>query len=137
MHDAAQRHLSTFATAVMLASLVAFLLSTGPAFGTGQGLAAAGQAALAIQSDGDTPLLDIGNPMSIEKEIVATPVGDDIINYEVAVYNYSPVDALRLDTLDDAELGNLDGRGTCRVPQVVLAQAAYRCSFLEWIGGAD
>jgi hypothetical protein len=124
-----------FATAVMLVSLVAFLLSTGPAFGSGETLSPAGDAVGTLQSGGDTPRLDIGSPMSIEKEIVATPVGDDIVNYDVAVYNYSPVDALRLNSLDDADLGNLDGRGTCWVPQVVLAQAAYRCSFLEWIGG--
>jgi hypothetical protein len=136
MLDAAQKHLSMFATAAMLASLVAFLLSTGPAFGTGRGLPASDRMIAATQSEGEAPLLDIGNPMSIEKEIVATPLGDDIVSYDVAIHNHSPVDALRLDTLDDAELGNLDGRGSCSVPQVVQAGATYRCSFLERVGSS-
>jgi hypothetical protein len=122
-----------FATAVMLAALVAFLLSTGPAMGTGPGLSVSTGGAATATSE---PILDIGQPMSIEKEIVVSQVGDDMLNYDVAIYNHSPADALWLDTLVDAELGNLDGRGSCSVPQVVQARAVYRCALLERLGGA-
>lgn len=121
-----------FATAVMLAALVAFLLSTGPAMGTGPGLSVSSGGVAAVV---DEPLLDIGQPMTIEKEIVVSEVGDDMLNYDVAIYNHSPADALRLDTLVDAELGNLDGRGSCSFPQVVQARSVYRCSLMERLSG--
>ena len=115
-----------FAIAVMLAALVAFLLSTGPAFGTGRGMAGS-----AATGDG---VIDIGQPMSIEKEITAIEVAGGIVSYDVAIYNHSPVDSLRLGALLDADLGDLNGRGSCSVPQVVQAMAVYRCSFTDQLG---
>ena len=55
-------------------------------------------------------------------------------SYDVAIYNHSPVDSLRLGALLDADLGDLNGRGSCSVPQVVQAMAVYRCSFTDNLG---
>ena len=135
MLDSARRHLSMFATAIMLVSLVAFLLSAGPAFGSGHEPAGESETPDAVTA-GDTTTLDIGAPMSIEKQIVVTVVGEDAVSYDIAVLNYSPVDTLWLESLIDADLGDLDGRGTCAMPQAILAGAAYRCLFVEWLGGS-
>ncbi len=65
---------------------------------------------------------------------VAPPSGDVI--YSVVVQNSGGVDVL-LDSLIDDKFGNLNGKGSCILPQSITIDGSYSCSFTETISGND
>ena len=120
--------LMTFATAVIAVSVVAFLLTAGPAVGKTHGLPIIiGEAAFI---DISTPAsIEIGTPLAIEQDVTESQAADGHVVFSVVISNDSPVESVILRQLVDAEHGDLDGRGDCSVPQVIVAGSAYRCSF--------
>ena len=69
-----------------------------------------------------------GNPTSMPE-----PGGD--AQFTVRVSNGSGVD-VNLIALDDDKFGNLDGKGTCQVPQVLTAGGgSYTCTFTGAVSG--
>ena len=66
---------------------------------------------------------------------LAEPGGD--FAFSVNVHNDSTVDTVTIDTLSDDLYGDLDGLGTCSVPQIIAPGADYGCSFTgSFLGSA-
>jgi hypothetical protein len=57
------------------------------------------------------------------------------VTYEVEVSNDSTAEALNLTILMDDRFGNLDGQGTCVVPQTIAVGDSYTCTFTRTISG--
>ena len=92
---------------------------------------------------------DDGNPVSDEDDATVTITnvaeldrgdedGDDPTSlpepggnatFSVKVENTSAVDSVTISSLTDDVYGNLDGKGTCDVPQTIAAGGSYSCSF--------
>ena len=56
------------------------------------------------------------------------------VTFTVVVAN-NGMDPFTLNTLSDSEFGNLDGKGTCEVPQTIAVAGTYSCSFSETLRG--
>ncbi|MEZ4597179.1 MAG: hypothetical protein R3C32_10375 [Chloroflexota bacterium] len=50
------------------------------------------------------------------------------VTFTVLIENCSTLDAITIDSLVDDPLGDLDGRGTCSVPQDIDPGDSYGCS---------
>ena len=57
------------------------------------------------------------------------------MTFDVSVKNTSAVDSVTISSLSDDVYGNLDGKGTCDVPQTLAAGASYSCSFTGAVSG--
>jgi uncharacterized repeat protein (TIGR01451 family) len=87
--------------------------------------------------DATVTITDALPAISVEK--TANPgsvpeLGGDV-EYTVKVTNDSEIEALELTSLVDDKFGNLDGKGTCDVPQTVAVGASYTCTFTEHVSG--
>ena len=85
--------------------------------------------------------MTIGNlPSSIQVTKTATPTSlqepGGNATFAVAVKNTSAVDSVTITTLTDDIYGNLDGKGTCDVPQTLAPGATYECSFTGAVSGS-
>ena len=69
------------------------------------------------------------NPTSIQE-----PGGT--ATFSVSVTNTSAVDSVTISSLSDNIYGNLDGKGTCDVPQTLAPGASYSCSFSGAVSGS-
>ena len=98
--EASREALASFATAVILVAAVVFLVTSTPAASKGHTVAGGGS---------DDTFVDIGTALTIEKQIFAVPDQDGGFTYQVVVANESLEDAITLDTLTDAELGETAG----------------------------
>ena len=79
------------------------------------------------------------SPSSIQVTKSATPTslpepGGNATFY-VVVKNTSAVDSVTITSLTDDVYGNLDGKGTCDVPQTIAAGGSYSCSFSGAVSG--
>src|SRR6185503_6498239 len=60
-----------------------------------------------------------------------------LVTFTVRVNNTSAVDSVTITSLTDDFHGNLNGQGTCSVPQTVVAGGFYQCVFSAMVfGGA-
>ena len=79
-------------------------------------------------------------PSSIKVTKTATPTSlqepGGNATFAVSVKNTSAVDSVTITTLTDDIYGNLDGKGTCDVPQTLAPGATYECSFTGAVSGA-
>jgi uncharacterized repeat protein (TIGR01451 family) len=86
----------------------------------------------------DVTLTDVPSSITVDKAAdpttVQEPGGD--VTYTVTVTNTSTVDTVTIDTLTDDVSGNLDGQGTCSVPQVLDPGESYQCSYTVFVGGS-
>src|SRR6056297_283572 len=57
------------------------------------------------------------------------------INYIVQVENNSAAEAAFLTSLADSEFGDLNGVGTCSVPQTIASSATFQCGFDAQVNG--
>jgi uncharacterized repeat protein (TIGR01451 family) len=84
-------------------------------------------------SDNDTPssivVTKTADPVSLPE-----PGGN--VAFSVSVKNTSAVDSVTISSLTDDIYGNLDGKGTCDVPQTIAAGATYSCSFTGAVSGS-
>lgn len=77
---------------------------------------------------------------SIDVTKTATPnvihPGDEVV-YTISVLNDGPV-TITLTSLIDDKFDNLDGKGSCKIPQTIASGDTYSCGFSENpAGGAD
>ena len=83
-------------------------------------------------SDNDTPssilVTKTADPTSLPE-----PGGS--ASFSVTVKNTSAVDSVTISSLTDDVYGDLDGKGTCDVPQTIAAGATYSCSFRGAVWG--
>jgi hypothetical protein len=68
------------------------------------------------------------SPDSVEE-----PGGD--VTFTFSIDNLSAVDSVTIDSLMDSIYGDLDGQGTCAVPQTIVAGGNYTCSFTTYVAG--
>jgi hypothetical protein len=69
------------------------------------------------------------SPSSVE------PPGADVV-FTFVVNNVCAINTVNLTKLEDSVYGDLDGQGTCTVPQVLAPLTSYSCSITEFVGGA-
>jgi uncharacterized repeat protein (TIGR01451 family) len=83
-------------------------------------------------SDNDTP-----SSILVTKSATPTSLPEPGGNatFDVTVKNMSAVDSVTITSLSDDVYGNLDGKGTCDVPQTIAAGATYSCSFSGAVSG--
>ncbi|WP_439106456.1 DUF7507 domain-containing protein [Congregibacter sp.] len=90
-------------------------------------------------SDSATVII-IDVPSSIQARKIAYPsersAPGGVFTFGLAVQNTSPVDTVTLDSLVDDVYGDLDGQGSCAVPQILVPSAIYTCSFTGVFNGA-
>src|SRR4029078_2773133 len=58
------------------------------------------------------------------------------VTFSVSVKNTSTVDSVTISSLTDDIHRNLDGKGTCDVPQQLAPGASYNCSFTGAVSGS-
>jgi len=75
----------------------------------------------------DISVTKTANPTSL-----AEPGGP--VNFTVNIGNPSP-SSVTIDSLVDDVHGNLDGQGTCSVPQTIAAGGSYTCDFTATVSG--
>lgn len=63
------------------------------------------------------------------------PEPGGLVTYTVDITNDSAILGVTIDTLTDSVLGNLDGVGTCSVPQAIAASGTYQCQFTRMVSG--
>jgi len=92
-----------------------------------------------VSDDDDETVTVTDVPSEIEVIKTADPSQVDepggMVTFSFTVNNLSSVDAVTLDTLNDSMLGNLNGQGTCAVPQTIPAGGSYSCSLSVFIAG--
>ena len=86
-------------------------------------------------TDGATfTITDVPPTFTLQKSaspsVIAEPGAD--VTFSVAIANDGP-EALTLTSLVDDNYGDLDGVGTCAVPQVIPAGGTYTCSFVQFV----
>lgn len=74
---------------------------------------------------------DIALTKTASPEVLSEPGGN--VTYTYRITNLSTVDTVTVNTLDDDILGNLDGQGSCSVPQVLAPQAEYSCTVTTYV----
>ncbi|WP_420643505.1 DUF7507 domain-containing protein [Candidatus Leptofilum sp.] len=92
----------------------------------------------ATDSD-DSTVNVIDVPSAIEIIKTAVPISVDEpggdVTFSFVVNNLSAVDSVTIDTLNDSIYGDLNGQGTCSVPQTITAGGSYNCSITAFVSG--
>ena len=88
----------------------------------------------------DTATVSITNvPSSIRVTKTANPTSlpepGGAVQFTVRVDNTSAVDNVTINSLIDSIHGNLNGQGTCAVPQTIPAGGFYQCTFTATVNG--
>lgn len=80
---------------------------------------------------------DLPSAMEVAKRAVPTwihyPGGE--VTFHFSVRNLSTVDTIHVHTLSDSVYGNLDGRGSCSLPQILPPGNIYSCEFTAYVSG--
>ncbi len=92
-------------------------------------------------SDSDDATVTITDqPSSIQVVKTANPTSlpepGGIVTFSVRVDNTSAVDSVTINSLVDSVHGNLNGQGSCLVPQTILPGNTYQCSFTATVTGS-
>ena len=94
-----------------------------------------------LSEDDDAIVTVTDLPSSIEVTKTATPTEVNepggLVQFSVRVDNTSTADSVTLESLTDTIYGDLDGQGSCAVPQTIPAGGYYQCSFSATVSGAD
>jgi uncharacterized repeat protein (TIGR01451 family) len=82
-------------------------------------------------------ITDLPSAMAVIKSATPTQVDEPggTVTFNVEVNNQSQADAVTVDSLVDSIYGDLNGRGTCAVPQTIPPGGTYSCSFSAGITG--
>jgi len=92
-----------------------------------------------VQASDEATVLITNVPSAIEVTKTARPFwlmypGGEV-TYSFTVKNVSPVDVVTIDRLIDSIYGDLNGKGTCRVPQRLSVGGSFSCSFATYVSG--
>jgi hypothetical protein len=89
------------------------------------------------QDSATVTIVDVASGLTVgkvaEPDTVAEPGG--LVAFTVRVNNTSLVDAMTLTELIDDVHGDLNGQGTCSVPQDIAAGSFYECASAHWSAG--
>jgi uncharacterized repeat protein (TIGR01451 family) len=90
-------------------------------------------------SDTDSAFVDVA-PTAADISVVKTATPDSVgepggaVTFAVTIENNAS-EPLTLTALNDDVHGNLDGQGTCVLPQTIPASSSYACSFTAQVTG--
>ena len=92
-----------------------------------------------IYVDGNATVIITDVPAIIEVVKTASPIAVNEpggnVTFSFVVDNLSTIDAVTLNSLTDSIYGDLNGQGTCTVPQTIAAGGSYTCSFTAVVSG--
>jgi len=82
-------------------------------------------------------IIDVLPTMTVDKQAVPSSRTEPGGTYDVvvAIRNTSTVDALLVTSIVDVPHGNLNGQGTCSVPQTIPPGGTYTCTLAESLTG--
>jgi uncharacterized repeat protein (TIGR01451 family) len=88
--------------------------------------------------DATVTITNLQSSMLVTKSATPTSIQEPggMVTFAVSVKNTSAVDSVTITSLSDDVYGNLDGKGTCDVPQTLAPGASYDCSFTGAVSGA-
>ena len=84
-------------------------------------------------------LTDVASSVEVLKSASSSSVrepGADV-TFTFTVKNLSVVDSVTINSLTDDIYGDLNGQGTCAVPQALAAGGSYTCSLTKFVGGVE
>jgi hypothetical protein len=88
--------------------------------------------------DATVTIQDVPSAIRVTKtalpDFIAEPGGN--VTFNVVISNLSITDTVVIDSLIDSIHGNLDGKGTCSVPQTIPPGGSYSCSFQASVTGS-
>ena len=89
------------------------------------------------KDDATVAITDLPSSIEVTKSASPSSIQEPggTATFSVSVKNTSAVDSISLTSLTDSVYGNLDGKGTCDVPQTLAAGASYTCSFTGPVSG--
>lgn len=94
-----------------------------------------------VMDDDPADVTITGVPSSIEVTKTADPTSlpepGGTVTFTVEVTNTSAVDTVTIDSLVDDVAGDLDGQGSCSVPQVLAPGETYTCQYPGEVTGQD
>lgn len=99
-----------------------------------------GTYATKVGTKGDNYRVQGSSPGSISVDKVADPIavpesGADV-TFTITVSNTDDTVSFTLESLIDDQFGDLNGDGTCSVPQTIAPLGSYICTFTETLSGA-
>ena len=88
--------------------------------------------------DAGVAITNISSSISVTKTADTTGVPEPgaSVTFSVQMDNTSAADSVTISSLSDDVHGNLNGQGTCAVPQVVAVGGSYTCSFAATVSGS-
>ena len=89
------------------------------------------------KDDATVAITDLPSSITVTKSANPTslPEPGGSATFSATVENTSAVDSVTITSLVDDVYGDLDGKGTCDVPQTLAAGASYSCSFSGAVSG--
>ncbi len=92
-----------------------------------------------VEGSDQASVVVLDSPPSIITTKSATPTSvptsGATVTFTSTTTNTSAVDSVTLESLVDSVFGDLDGRGTCSVPQTLGPGESYSCTFEESVSG--
>ena len=87
--------------------------------------------------DATVTITDVSAAIQVTKTANPTSLPEPGGNatFAVEIKNLSAVDSVTISSLTDDIYGNLDGKGTCDVPQTIAPGGSYSCSFTGAVSG--
>jgi hypothetical protein len=88
--------------------------------------------------DASVAIIDLMPAIQVVKTASPTQVLEPggNVTYIFTVNNLSVADVVTITSLTDSILGNLDGLGSCSVPQSIAVGGSYLCSVTTFVGGS-
>lgn len=93
--------------------------------------------ALSAQDLADVAILNQPPSITAQKSAMPNlvPGTGGLVTFKFTTTNTSPTDVLELETLVDSVFGDLNGQGTCSVPQTLQPGGVYDCEFDAEVSG--
>lgn len=93
------------------------------------------------ESDSDSAgvgITNVSSSISVTKNADPTgaPEPGATVTFTVQIDNTSTTDAVSITSLTDDVQGNLNGQGTCSVPQAIAVSGSYSCTFTATVSGS-
>ena len=88
------------------------------------------------EDDATVTITDLPISIAVDKSASPTSVAEPgaAVAFTVVVAN-NGIEPISLDTLVDDVYGDLDGQGSCSVPQAIAPSGTYTCSFSGFVAG--
>ena len=103
-------------------------------------LTATAENVISVSANDSTTVTITNRPSSLAVSLTANPTTVTApgapVAFTVHVENTSPADAITLTSLADTLLGNLQGKGSCALPQAMPVGDTYQCTFTAMVAGA-